>query len=242
VTHEEQALPTLNDNPYIHDLVSADIQSRKELGTERYGTPLQADNGRDVLRDGYEEALDQTVYLRQAIEERSLKLEQLRARLAEIVEGAVLTNDVDPETTEAILDAMVRVTMPFVTNVNRPPVVRWHDASGETWEIEPGKLMQFPGGTGAFSLSFGEEKVQVMPLSAPNSFTPVAEAAWNALMEVTHYAGEANISQILKIMRPMDTDDLEYMIEAAELLREAAVKTRRAIVYGNIVHNRQAGE
>lgn len=43
---------------------------RRRLGIERYGTPLQAHNGRDALRDAYEEALDLANYLRQAMEER----------------------------------------------------------------------------------------------------------------------------------------------------------------------------
>lgn len=40
------------------------------MGRARYGTPLQAGNGRDALVDAYQEALDLCVYLRQAIEER----------------------------------------------------------------------------------------------------------------------------------------------------------------------------
>jgi hypothetical protein len=50
-----------------------DMQSRHELGIKRYGTPLQPHNGRDALRDAYEEALDLAVYLRTAIFERDGK-------------------------------------------------------------------------------------------------------------------------------------------------------------------------
>ena len=39
----------------------------------KYGVGLQPHNGRDVLRDAYEEALDLCVYLRQAIFERDGK-------------------------------------------------------------------------------------------------------------------------------------------------------------------------
>lgn len=67
---EDQPLPKPNDRPAIAVLVAVDLQARMELGTRRYGTPLQAHNGRDALRDAYEEALDLTCYLRQAIEER----------------------------------------------------------------------------------------------------------------------------------------------------------------------------
>jgi hypothetical protein len=51
-------------------MVIADIEKRKAVGLERYGTLLQPFNGRDALRDAYEEALDLAQYLRQAIEER----------------------------------------------------------------------------------------------------------------------------------------------------------------------------
>lgn len=66
----DQPLPTPNGSTDIQSLVIADIVARRELGIERYGTPLQAHNGRDALRDAYEEAIDLAMYLRQAIEER----------------------------------------------------------------------------------------------------------------------------------------------------------------------------
>lgn len=62
--------PVLNELPHIVDLVMADMVERKRVGIERYGVALQAHNGRDALQDAYEEALDLTMYLRQAIEER----------------------------------------------------------------------------------------------------------------------------------------------------------------------------
>ena len=54
----------------IWRLVMEDMEERRKTGIERYGTPLQARNGRDALVDAYQEALDLAVYLRQAIEER----------------------------------------------------------------------------------------------------------------------------------------------------------------------------
>ncbi len=48
------------------------MRERDNAGREDYGTPLRAYNGRDALKDAYEEALDLAVYLRQAIEERDL--------------------------------------------------------------------------------------------------------------------------------------------------------------------------
>lgn len=67
----EQPEPQPNGSVAIWDLVIADMRARDHIGRERYGTPLQAFNGRDALRDAYEEALDLAVYLRTAIEERA---------------------------------------------------------------------------------------------------------------------------------------------------------------------------
>jgi hypothetical protein len=50
--------------------VIADLQARKQLGLERYGSLLQANNGRDALFDLSDELLDAAVYARQAQEER----------------------------------------------------------------------------------------------------------------------------------------------------------------------------
>ena len=54
----------------ITPLVMADLEERREFGKAKYGEELTAFNGRDPLQDAYQEALDLTVYLRQAIEER----------------------------------------------------------------------------------------------------------------------------------------------------------------------------
>ncbi len=50
--------------------VLADIQSRIDMGYQKYGTLLQTHNGRDALWDAYQEAIDLVMYLRQAILER----------------------------------------------------------------------------------------------------------------------------------------------------------------------------
>lgn len=57
----------------VWDLVLADMAARDKLGKSRYGTRLHPHNGRDVLKDAYEEALDLAVYLRQALYERDGK-------------------------------------------------------------------------------------------------------------------------------------------------------------------------
>lgn len=48
----------------------ADIKARDAYGQRKYRTRLQPFNGRDALRDAYEEALDCVVYLKQALYER----------------------------------------------------------------------------------------------------------------------------------------------------------------------------
>jgi len=62
--------PTPNANDAIWHLVIQDMHKRDVMGRRKYGTPLQAFNGRDALKDAYQEALDLCVYLRQALRER----------------------------------------------------------------------------------------------------------------------------------------------------------------------------
>lgn len=64
-----QPAPMKNNQPAVWDLVIADMTNRNRFGIEKYGTPLQAFNGRDALQDAYEEVLDLAVYLKQKIEE-----------------------------------------------------------------------------------------------------------------------------------------------------------------------------
>ena len=49
--------------------VITDMHDRREVGIERYGTPLQAYNGRVSIVDAYQEILDLAVYIRQHIAE-----------------------------------------------------------------------------------------------------------------------------------------------------------------------------
>lgn len=66
----DQPLPIVNGHPAIQDLVVSDMAARKALGIQRYGTALQPFNGRDALRDLYEELLDGCNYIRQLLYER----------------------------------------------------------------------------------------------------------------------------------------------------------------------------
>jgi len=47
-----------------------DLESRRQLGIEKYGHPLQTHNGRDPLIDAYQERLDDVVYTKQFLMER----------------------------------------------------------------------------------------------------------------------------------------------------------------------------
>jgi len=60
----------------VQALVREDLEVRERVGVQRYGSPLRIFNGRDALVDAYQEAMDLTVYLRQAIAERDFASEQ----------------------------------------------------------------------------------------------------------------------------------------------------------------------
>lgn len=54
----------------IFDRVIADMKERDKLGEESYGGPMMPHDGRDSLKDAYEEAIDMCLYLKKAIVER----------------------------------------------------------------------------------------------------------------------------------------------------------------------------
>lgn len=55
--------------------VISDMNARRLMGIEKYGTPLQAKNGRNALIDAYQEVLDLAVYLKQKIIEENENIE-----------------------------------------------------------------------------------------------------------------------------------------------------------------------
>lgn len=73
----DQPLPIRNDEPDIQCQVIADIKERRQVGILRYGTALQPFNGRDALRDLYEELLDGAMYARQVMAEREHSRDEL---------------------------------------------------------------------------------------------------------------------------------------------------------------------
>lgn len=65
-------MPTVREGePSVQSRVITDIEDRIRLGISRYGTALQTFNGRDMLLDAYEEALDLAIYLKGALLERA---------------------------------------------------------------------------------------------------------------------------------------------------------------------------
>lgn len=67
---DTQPNPVPNNNVVVWETVIEDMKNRNEIGFKRYGTYLQPHNNRDALKDAYDEALDLSVYLKQAILER----------------------------------------------------------------------------------------------------------------------------------------------------------------------------
>lgn len=66
----DQPLPVPNGELDVQSQVIADIEARRQVGISRYGTALQPFNGRDALRDLYEELLDACCYIKQVLIER----------------------------------------------------------------------------------------------------------------------------------------------------------------------------
>jgi hypothetical protein len=65
-----QPEPAITAERYVQEMVISDVNDRLRFGIRKYGTGLQASNGRDHLWDAYEEALDLVIYLRAEIEKR----------------------------------------------------------------------------------------------------------------------------------------------------------------------------
>lgn len=68
--HDSQSAPIPNRRPAVIGEVIEDLRMRSEFGLRKYGALLQPGNGRDALRDAYEEACDLVMYLKQALMER----------------------------------------------------------------------------------------------------------------------------------------------------------------------------
>lgn len=76
----------LAQEPIDHVIVR-DLLDRVAVGLERYGTPLQAGNGRDPVWDGYQEALDGLAYAGQLTLELGAPADAIVAVLAAQLEA-----------------------------------------------------------------------------------------------------------------------------------------------------------
>lgn len=65
--------PQQNNLPAVWDLVIEDMKDRDQFGVSKYHMHLQPNNGRDALKDMYQELLDACVYARQMLYERDGK-------------------------------------------------------------------------------------------------------------------------------------------------------------------------
>jgi len=92
---EPEPMPMTSDSPAMWDLVVQSLQEvikvareRDQFGLNKYGTRLQAFNGRRPLVDAFQESLDQTVYLQQEIYEREFidKVVEAAVQLVELFE------------------------------------------------------------------------------------------------------------------------------------------------------------
>lgn len=70
-TIKQMTPPKPNNSEPVVNQVMHDLHRRKVMGIKKYGTPLQAHNGRCALQDAYEEALDLCCYLKQKLLEDS---------------------------------------------------------------------------------------------------------------------------------------------------------------------------
>jgi hypothetical protein len=78
----DQPLPVPNERPDVQSQLIEHIRGRRNLGIQRYGTPLQPFNGRDAGQDLLDELLDGATYAMQLVIERG-ELEERNRLLQE---------------------------------------------------------------------------------------------------------------------------------------------------------------
>lgn len=81
-----QPAPVPGSGPNCHDEAARILLERKAVGLARYGQPLQADNGRDAMRDALEEAADLLPYLVAARMQRDEERADLMTALRKMVD------------------------------------------------------------------------------------------------------------------------------------------------------------
>lgn len=73
--YHHEPKPTTGDALVLEWVMQA-LEERAQVGYEKYGSLLTTFNGRDPLWDAFEEALDLTMYLAQAVMEKEALKEQ----------------------------------------------------------------------------------------------------------------------------------------------------------------------
>jgi hypothetical protein len=82
----DQALPQ-GGQQCVQDLIIAEMEESKRVGTERYGSPLMTFNGRRSIQDAAEEARDLHVYLTQIKAEADASREELIEVVAKVLDA-----------------------------------------------------------------------------------------------------------------------------------------------------------
>lgn len=90
VIKDFRVLTEFSTNWGVDVAVVNDMKERHLVGVERYGTALQANNGRKALMDAYAESLDLCVYLKQKLMEEGVGVEQTANPLVEAYTEALL--------------------------------------------------------------------------------------------------------------------------------------------------------
>lgn len=113
--HKSAEIPQ-SEYPAIVGVMN-ELEDRKAFGLKKYGTILQANNGRDACRDALDEALDLIVYMRQLVTERPL------------IEGVRL-------------DSMYRNVIEFAIALKHIHLMseKANDADGSSTEVSPSDL------------------------------------------------------------------------------------------------------
>lgn len=95
----------------IWDMVIEDMRGRDEFGYRKYGGPLVAHDGRRSLVDGYQEALDLSVYLKKAIVEAESERERCIRIVAEFDDFQYEANSVDPYGPDLVSESKTRAAL-----------------------------------------------------------------------------------------------------------------------------------
>lgn len=101
----ERLRPQIGDEQA--DLLIAQMEESKRVGTQRYGTPLQTFNGRDCLQDAIDESRDLNVYLNSMQQAREAQREDLIEVVAKALHQDLAAN-FGPEVEGIVVDEAAR--------------------------------------------------------------------------------------------------------------------------------------